>query len=155
MLLGTRFPALYGGCADELPVRRAQTPLTSGIQRQFSRPGRKRGQRQSRPVLYPTGSNASLNPSGHRGLLRHSLTAALSVPSFADQQSEVVKNCKKDPNCHVGKKDRTGGVVIIIGGADSIIYCQPGKAGCDIYRPSSSAKIMREVHGLLGASLIQ
>ena len=78
------------------------------------------------------------------------LIAALSVPSLADQQSEVIKNCKKDPQCHVGSKDKTGGVVITIEGSEPIIYCQPGKLGCDVYHPSSNPKAMRHVQLVLG-----
>jgi len=80
--------------------------------------------------------------------------AGLTAPAFADQQSEVIKNCKKDPNCHVGKKDKAGGVVITIGGSDSIIFCQPGARGCDIYRPSGNPKVRVEQHVLLGATLV-
>lgn len=80
---------------------------------------------------------------------------SIALPAFADQQSEVVKNCKKDPNCVVGKKDKTGGVVIIIRGSSGpFIYCQPGVLGCSIYHPATKrSAVMAELHGILGSTL--
>lgn len=81
------------------------------------------------------------------------LTAALSVPSFADQESQVIKSCKQDPHCHVGKKDKIGGVAIIIDGSDAVISCVPGNSGCIVVTHTSlNPSVKRHVQSLLGAT---
>jgi hypothetical protein len=146
------FDCTYGGTLSEMPAR-GEAALRRRVQGQFTPLRAKPRQRQFQPVPLSHGVTMRTSTLLAIAALCAIPLTSITLPAFADQQSETVKNCKKDPDCRVGKKDKTGGVVIYIEGSSGpIIYCQP-KLGCDVYKPSTNRKLMAELHNVLGSAL--